>query len=64
MGPAICCGFERGGGGGGGGGAALDQLGLLPTTARAVLAEIAEPETRGGGRPVGRFRSLVELVRE
>jgi L-asparaginase II len=44
--------------------AALDQLGLLPTTARAVLAEIAEPETRGGGRPVGRFRSLVELVRE
>jgi hypothetical protein len=41
--------------------AALDQLGLVSATAQEALANIAEPDTRGGGRPVGRFRSLVEL---
>ena len=44
--------------------AALEQLGVLSDAARASLSAIASPETRGGGAPVGRFRSLVELAWE
>lgn len=41
--------------------AALDQLGLLSDVARSGLASIAEPAVYGGGEPVGRFRSRLEL---
>ncbi|HKZ19131.1 MAG TPA: asparaginase [Acidimicrobiia bacterium] len=44
--------------------ASLEHLGALSETARASLAPVASPETRGGGAPVGRFRSLVELAWE
>ena len=44
--------------------AALEQLGVLSEVARVSLSAIASPETRGGGHPVGRFRSLVELAWE
>jgi L-asparaginase II len=42
----------------------LEQLGVMSDTARASLDEIASPTTMGGGRPVGSFRSLVELAWE
>ncbi|MGH8957762.1 MAG: asparaginase [Acidimicrobiia bacterium] len=44
--------------------AALEQLGVLSDVARESLSAIASPVTRGGGKPVGRFRSLVELAWE
>jgi L-asparaginase II len=44
--------------------ASLEHLGVLSDAARTSLAAIASPETRGGGAPVGRFRSLVELAWE
>jgi L-asparaginase II len=44
--------------------AALEHLGVLSETAHASLAAIASPQTRGGGAPVGSFRSLVELAWE
>lgn len=44
--------------------AALERLGLISNAARQSLSDIASPTTRGGGMPVGRFRSLVELAWE
>lgn len=41
--------------------ATLEQLGVLSATARDALSSVASPETRGGDKPVGRFRSVMEL---
>ncbi len=41
--------------------ATLDQLGMLTDAARSGLRPIAEPAVYGGGEPVGRFQSRLEL---
>lgn len=40
---------------------ALDQLGLLTATARAVLGPVMSPPVSGGGREVGRLEARFEL---
>ncbi len=41
--------------------ATLEQLGMLTDVARSGLSPIAEPAVYGGGKPVGRFQSRLEL---
>jgi L-asparaginase II len=41
--------------------AVLDQLGLVPASARRPLAGVGRPAVRGGGRPVGHVEAVVAL---
>jgi L-asparaginase II len=43
--------------------AVLDQLGLVPATARRALARVSSPAVRGGGRRVGLVEPLVRVRR-
>lgn len=41
--------------------ATLDQLGVVPTSSWELLQRYRQPLVKGGGRPVGVYRSLLEL---